>query len=181
MTVFNEAQATADTGAPPHQVEHWHAIDWRKANQMVRRLQTRIVKAMQSGKHGKRKALQWLLTHSYSARALAVKRVTENHGKNTPGVDGDIWSTPEKKINAVRQTGRRRGYRPQPLRRIYIPKASNPKKLRPLSIPCMAVCQISLDLIGDSHNAYQPASYVAHKRFQSRHQTCRARCCERYL
>ena len=138
MMVSNVAQATVDAGAPSHRDEHWHAIDWRKANRTVKRLQTRIVKAVQAGKQGKRKALQWLLTHSYSARALAVKRVTENHGKNTPGVDGVIWNTPEKKINAVRQTGRRRGYQPQPLRRIYIPKASNPKKLRPLSIPCMA-------------------------------------------
>ncbi|NJM41488.1 MAG: group II intron reverse transcriptase/maturase [Anaerolineae bacterium] len=138
MTVSKEAQATAGTGAPSHRNKHWHAIDWAKANRTVKRLQTRIVKATQAGRPGKRKALQWLLTHSYSARALAVKRVTDNHGKNTPGVDGIIWNTPEKKINAVRQTGRRRNYRPQPLRRIYIPKASNPKKLRPLSIPCMA-------------------------------------------
>jgi RNA-directed DNA polymerase len=80
------------------------------------------------------KALQWLLTHSFYGRALAVKRVTHNQGKNTPGVDGAIWSTPASRYKAI-DTLRRRGYQPQPLRRVYIPKANG--KLRPLGIPTM--------------------------------------------
>jgi RNA-directed DNA polymerase len=101
----------------------------------VRRLQARIVKATQEGKWGKVKALQHLLTHSFSGKALAVKRVTENQGKRTPGVDGEIWNTPAKKAKAIYSL-KQRGYRPLPLRRIYIPK-SNGKKKRPLGIPTM--------------------------------------------
>jgi RNA-directed DNA polymerase len=54
----------------------------------VRRLQARIVKAVQEGRMGKAKALQHLLTHSYSGRKMAVDRVTSNAGSKTPGVDG---------------------------------------------------------------------------------------------
>ena len=80
------------------------------------------------------KALQWLLTHSFAAKALAVKRVTENQGKKTPGVDGKIWSTPAAKAKAIASL-QRRGYQPQPWRRVYIPKANG--KVRPLGIPTM--------------------------------------------
>ena len=113
----------------------WHAINWQKATGSVRRLQARIVKATQAGRWGKVKALQRLLTRSFSGKALAVRRVTENQGKNTPGVDQVIWNTPKKKAQAV-QSLRQRGYHPQPLRRIYIAK-KNSTKLRPLSIPAM--------------------------------------------
>jgi RNA-directed DNA polymerase len=80
------------------------------------------------------KALQWLLTHSRSAKALAVKRVTENQGKKTAGVDGTIWSTPEAKLNAVLSL-KRCDYNPSPLRRVYIAKSNG--KQRPLGIPTM--------------------------------------------
>jgi RNA-directed DNA polymerase len=81
-------------GAASHQERGWHAINWQTANREVKRLQVRIVKAQQQGKWGKVKALQHLLTHSFSGKALAVKRVTENQGKRTPGVDGEIWKNP---------------------------------------------------------------------------------------
>jgi RNA-directed DNA polymerase len=100
----------------------------------VRRLQQRIVKAVQQRKWRKVQALQHLLTHSRSAKVLAVLRVTENQGKNTPGVDGLTWTTPAQQRAAV-NTLRQRGYRPQPLRRVYIPKKNG--KLRPLGIPTM--------------------------------------------
>lgn len=122
------------TGASSDPVAHWHEVDWARCYREVRRLQARIVKATQEGRHGKVKALQWLLTHSFSGKALAVKRVTENRGKRTPGVDGTIWSTPRARIEAVSSLNRR-GYRPRPLRRIYIPKANG--KQRPLGIPTM--------------------------------------------
>ena len=114
----------------------WRGIDWAKCHQQVRRLQARIVKATQEGRFGKVKALQWLLTHSFSGKAIAVKRVTENKGKRTPGVDGVTWTTPEAKIQAV-QSLKRRGYQPLPLRRVYIPKSNGSSRRRPLSIPVM--------------------------------------------
>jgi RNA-directed DNA polymerase len=100
----------------------------------VRRLQIRIVKATKEGRWGKVKALQWLLTHSFSGKALAVRRVTENQGKRTPGVDGVTWTTPESKLRAIGAL-QRRGYRAQPLRRVLIPKPNG--KQRPLGIPTM--------------------------------------------
>jgi RNA-directed DNA polymerase len=109
-----------------------HLVDWAKCHRKVRDLQARIVKATRESIHGKAKALQWLLTHSFSAKALAVKRVTKNQGKNTPGADGVTWSTPEAKSEAI-STLKRSSYKPQPLKRVYIPK-SNGKK-RPLGIP----------------------------------------------
>ncbi len=138
----------------------WHTINWQKVHQNVRRLQARIVKATQSGRWGKVKALQHLLTHSFSSKALAVRRVTENQGKRTPGVDGKTWNTPVKKATAI-QTLTQRGYQPQPLRRVYIPK-SNGKK-RPLGIPCMidramqALYLLALDPIAET--VADPNSY----------------------
>ncbi len=118
--------AVDTTGASSHRVTDWHAIDWESANHNVRRLQARIVKATQEGKWGKVKALQRLLTRSFSGKALAVRRVTENQGKNTPGVDRIIWNTPQKKLNGVYSL-RQRDYHPQPLRRIYNPQEKRQK------------------------------------------------------
>jgi len=113
----------------------WDQIDWQQATMNVRRLQARIVKATHEGRWNKVRALQRLLTHSYSGKALAVKRVTENKGKRTPGVDGETWSTPRQKVAAIHRL-RQRGYRPRPLRRVYIPKKQS-GKMHPLSIPTM--------------------------------------------
>jgi RNA-directed DNA polymerase len=116
--------------------QQWDEIDFRQVQKNVSRLQVRIVQATQEGRWGKVKALQRLLTRSFSGKALAVKRVTENQGKRTPGVDSVIWDTPARKWTAVHNLWQR-GYHPLPLRRVYIPKSSNPKKLRPLGIPTM--------------------------------------------
>ncbi len=123
-------------GAAPDVVPGWHAINWHKVRHNVRRLQARIVKAIQEGRWNKVHALVYLLTHSYSGRALAILRVTTNVGASTPGVDGEIWDTPELKAAAFSRL-RRHGYQPQPLRRVYIPKSSDPSKLRPLGIPTL--------------------------------------------
>ena len=68
----------------------------------VKRLQMRIVKAQKQNRHNKVRALQWVPTHSYSAKILAVHRVTTNKGKNTPGVDGVIWRTDKQKKKCKR-------------------------------------------------------------------------------
>jgi RNA-directed DNA polymerase len=121
-------------GAAPDVVTAWHSINWNKAGRNVRRLQARIVKAIHAKRWAKVKALVHLLTHSFSGRALAVRRVTENSGRRSPGVDGDLWDTPEKKAAAL-HTLRAHGYQPQPLRRVYIRKSNG--KWRPLGIPTM--------------------------------------------
>ena len=110
-------------------------IELDKHRENVKRLQMRIVKAQKQGRHNKVRALQWILTHSYSAKVLAIKRVTSNKGKNTPGVDGVIWRTERQKKEALNELTRK-GYKAQPLRRVYIPK-KNGKKRRPLGIPTM--------------------------------------------
>ena len=110
----------------------WDAIDWQTAERYVRRLQMRIAKATRARRWGKVYALQRLLTHSFAAKLLAVRRVVRNRGHHTAGVDGVIWTTSPQKLNAATSL-RRRGYRPQPLRRLYIPKKNG--KRRPLGIP----------------------------------------------
>lgn len=113
----------------------WKSVNWKETKGYVRRLQMRIAKAYREGKPGKAKALQWLLTHSFSAKLLAVKRVVSNKGAKTPGVDNIVWETSDQKINAALSL-KRRGYKTKPLRRIYIPKKQK-GQFRPLSIPAM--------------------------------------------
>ncbi len=126
---------TVSTGAPIDKA-NWATINWDHARSEVRRLQIRIAKAVKENKWGKVKSLQYqyMLSHSFYAKLLAVKRVTSNKGKKTPGVDGVLWQGARTKLQAVHSL-QRRGYRPLPLRRIYIPKKNG--KMRPLSIPCM--------------------------------------------
>ena len=121
-------------GAPIGKHVTWQALNWEKARREVRRLQMRIAKAVKEGKSGKALALQWILTHSFHAKILAVKRVTSNQGRKTPGIDGILWKGNKARMQAIGQL-KRRGYKPQPLRRIYIPKKNG--KMRPLSIPTM--------------------------------------------
>jgi RNA-directed DNA polymerase len=127
--------AQTTVGAVSSEAKEWYAVDWQTIERNVRRLQVRIAKATKEGRWGKVRALQRLLTRSYSGKVLAVRRVTENKGKKTPGVDREIWDTPEKKTQAVHEL-RGRGYLPRPLRRVYIPK-SDGKTRRPLGIPTM--------------------------------------------
>ncbi len=133
---MNAKRSTTPACAPPdgNNKVDWHGIDWAKCHRTVRRLQARIVKATQQGRWGKVKALQRLLVTSFSGKALAVKRVTENQGKKTPGVDRKTWPTPAAKADGLLSL-KRHGYKPSPLRRVHIPKANG--KTRPLGIPTM--------------------------------------------
>lgn len=110
----------------------WAEIDWHRVQKNVRAMQIRLTKASKEGNWRRVKALQRWLTHSFSAKALAVRRVTENQGKRTAGVDRQLWDTPMQKFAAIATLSKRR-YRPLPLRRVYIPKPNGKK--RPLGIP----------------------------------------------
>ena len=130
-----ETRMTVEQSTGASSAKHpnnWQELPWTKISAHVLQLQMRIAKAEREGKKGRVKALQRILTSSFYAKCLAVKRVTSNKGKKTPGVDGVVLRTSRQKINAVLDL-KRRGYNAYPLRRIYIPKKSG--KLRPLSIP----------------------------------------------
>ena len=152
MELMDRSDAKCVTGTVPQGPPDWNAIKWRKVFRSVHRLQARIAKAMQEGKRGKVHALQRILTRSQGAACLAVRRVTTNKGKRTPGVDGVVWSTPKAKQEAIAAMQRGR-YQPLPLRRVYVPKANGKK--RPLGIPCMkdrakqAVHALALDPIAE--------------------------------
>lgn len=119
-------------GAASSFAVQWEAIDWSAIEAKVNRLQMRIAKAKRENRLGKVHSLQWLLTHSYAAKLLAIKRVTSSSGKNTAGVDGQTLVTAKQKMTAVKSL-KRRGYQALPLRRVYIPKKDS--KRRPLGIP----------------------------------------------
>jgi RNA-directed DNA polymerase len=143
----------SEAGAPSRTAQMWDQANWLHIQVEVKRLQVRIAKATREGRWGKVQALQRLLTRSHSGKMLAVKRVTENRGKRTPGVDGKIWSSPAARWNGMTSL-RHHGYRAMPLRRVYIPK-SNGKK-RPLGIPCMrcramqALWKLALDPVAET-------------------------------
>lgn len=145
--------AAVATGASLRNPVNWHDINWKKANRNVRRLQTRIVKALKAGKRRKVRALQFILARSLSGRAVAVKRVTTNRGRRTPGVDGEVWDTPNKKTRAIEQL-RSRGYRPQPLRRVAIPKQSGGQRFLGISTmkdrAMQALYSLTLDPIAET-------------------------------
>ena len=113
----------------------WNTLDWKKVEKHVNRLQTRIAKAVTQGKWNLVKRMQYLLTHSFNAKTLAVKRVTQNKGKRTAGIDGAKWTTPNSRMNAVLKLSDKK-YKAKPLKRVYIPKPGTRKK-RPLGIPTM--------------------------------------------
>lgn len=134
--------------------KQWKNMNWIKAEQEVNRLQIRIAKAVQEKKWNTVKRLQYLLTHSFYAKALAVRKVTTNKGKNTSGVDKELWTTPASKMRAVLNLSDK-NYKAKPLRRVYIEKKGKKAK-RPLGIPCMydramqALYALSLEPIAET-------------------------------
>ena len=155
MNGNNSMTAKAERLPDVKQLEkQWKNIDWIKAEKEVNRLQIRIAKAVQEKKWNAVKRIQYLLTHSYYAKALAVRKVTTNKGKNTAGVDKELWTTAASKMRAV-LTLSDKNYKAKPLRRVYIEKKGKKAK-RPLGIPCMydramqALYALSLEPIAEA-------------------------------
>lgn len=135
-------------------------VDWKRATAEVRGLQTQIVQAEQAGDQRRVFALQDRLVRSRAARLLAVRQVTTNNGRFTPGVDGVIWKSAQHKAQAAERL-RIAGYTPQPARRVYIPKSDG--RQRPLGILTMhdramqALFQLALDPVAETRA--DPHSY----------------------
>jgi RNA-directed DNA polymerase len=138
----------------------WKNINWQKALKAVRHLQAEIVRAELAGNQRKVIMLQDRLLRSRTAKLLAVHQVTSNSGRHTPGVDGEVWNSPERKMRAVERL-EVKGYKPQPARRVMIPKDEN--RMRPLGILTMydramqALHLLALDPIAETRA--DPHSY----------------------
>jgi len=121
------------TGAQ-HKHLDWDSIDWPELQKLVNRAQTRIARAALDSDLAKVKNLQRMLVHSFAAKAIAVRHVTSTTGGKTPGIDGEIWDTPQKKMSGVLGLTKK-GYNPKPLKRVYIDKGKKDGSKRPLGIP----------------------------------------------
>ena len=148
----DEASAKGEQQDP---YARWETIPWDEVERHVSGMQARISRAQKNGETDKVRRLQRLLTRSFHARLAAVRQVTTNKGKNTPGVDGELWRTGSQKLEAARSlTGK--GYRAKPLRRVYVPK-KKPGQFRPLGIPTMydramqALYALALDPVEEAH------------------------------
>jgi RNA-directed DNA polymerase len=115
----------------------WDFIDWRHHEDEVRRLRGRIFKAAQQGDWPKVRNLQKLMLRSWSNTLVSVRQVTQrNAGRKTAGIDGEVALTSEARARAAVVVHETIGsWKPRAVRRVHIPKATNPAKLRPLGIP----------------------------------------------
>lgn len=139
----------------------WHKISWQKLERRVYKLQKRIYQASQRGDVKTFRKLQKLLMKSWYARALAVRRVTQdNQGKKTAGVDGKKSLTPKQRLNLIKEM--KLGTKSQPTRRVWIPKPGKDEK-RPLGIPTMKdralQALVKLALEPEWEARFEPNSY----------------------
>jgi RNA-directed DNA polymerase len=135
----------------------WNAINWRKANRIVRNLRQRIFRASAEGNLKKVRSLQKLMLRSYSNILVSVRKVTQiNKGKNTPGVDRVLVKTPVARGRLVDEISRFTPWKAKPVRRIYIPKANGKK--RPLGIPTIK-CRCHQAVVKNALEPYWEAKF----------------------
>jgi RNA-directed DNA polymerase len=132
-------RANGPEGQPRKAPAQWDNTDWRAQEELVRRLRQRIFTAAQEQDWPRVRNLQKLMLRSRANTLVSVRQVTQrNAGRGTAGIDGEVALTPEARAQvAVRVHQSRSSWRPRPVRRVYIPKASNRAKLRPLGIPVL--------------------------------------------
>jgi RNA-directed DNA polymerase len=125
---------------PEDVVPEWEKVDWRHHEDNVRRLRQRIFKAAQEEDLAAVRNLQKLMLRSWSNTLVSVRQATQrNAGRKTAGIDGEVALTsPARMELAVRVHRDAASWQPRPVKRVYIPKAGNRAKLRPLGIPVIA-------------------------------------------
>jgi RNA-directed DNA polymerase len=135
MNLNNYLNSSARSIYYPSRTEKWTGVDWKKVEKTISNLQHRITKAAECRDYRKIRNLQRLLNRSISSRLKSIRIVAqENSGKNTPGIDGEIWTTPDRKLQETYKLHNRS--KTKPLKRVYIQKANG--KQRPLGIPCIS-------------------------------------------
>jgi RNA-directed DNA polymerase len=135
-----DATTTVVVNGPEDAPFDWHAVDWRRVEDDVRRLRQRIFTASKAGDLKKVRSLQKLMLRSRANTLLSVRRVTErNAGRMTAGVDGEVVLTPQAKARlADRVHQQTEPFKALPVRRVYIPKQGSSTKRRALGVPVIA-------------------------------------------
>ncbi len=169
---------TKSNHRPKSRIEYWHQIDWKRAEKVVFSLQKRIYQASQRDDVKVIRRLQKLLLSSFFAKAIAVRRVSQdNTGKKTAGIDGIKFLNPKERLKMVYTLVPLTG-KANPVRRVWIPKPGKAHRAgrgflaysteqadekRPLGIPTMEdrarQCLVKLALEPEWEARFEPNSY----------------------